>query len=281
MPELPEVETMCRGIRSVVGHSIARVFAPPCPCRPIAMVPTMRTIDRRLRGQVISRVRRLGKRVVLIAGQHALVIHPRMTGMVCLNEPPNRDYLRLQMELSDSAGATLFFWDRRGLGTVELVPADELDRRIADQRLGPDALDIALDQFVARLSNSASPIKVVLLDQRRLAGIGNLYASEILHAAKVHPSRRACDLKPAHWSQVYTHMRRILNEAIAFEGSTLSDGTYRNALNHPGGYQSHHRVYDRAGHRCFVCRRGRIRRIVQAQRSTFYCPICQPLPRRS
>ncbi len=279
MPELPEVETMCRGIQPIVGTTITRVRTPRCACRPISIRPSVRTIDRRLRGLCISHVRRLGKRVLLVAPPYILMIHPRMTGMVCLSLPPDHDYLRLQIDSVGATASTLYFWDRRGLGTVDLLPAAELQQHIAEKRLGPDALDITADELASRMSHSTSPIKVLLLDQRRIAGIGNLYASEILHAAKVHPQRRACDLRPGQWVEIHAHMRRILLEAIAYEGSTLGDGTYRNALNHPGSYQNHHRVYDRAGQRCPTCRRGRIRRIVQAQRATFLCPICQPVPR--
>ncbi|HEX3728154.1 MAG TPA: zinc finger domain-containing protein, partial [Pirellulales bacterium] len=126
------------------------------------------------------------------------------------------------------------------------------------------------------LAGSRREIKVALLDQRALAGIGNLYASEILHLAGIHPRLRCDHLRPAAWQRLHQAMLEILHQAIFHEGSTLGDGTYRNALNQEGGYQNHHRVYDRAGERCPSCGRANIERMVQAQRSTFFCASCQP-----
>ena len=105
--------------------------------------------------------------------------------------------------------------------------------------------------------------------------MGNLYASEILHLAGVHPESRCDALRPVQWNRIHAAMVEVLAEAIRYEGSTLADGTYRNALNGEGGYQQHHRVYDRAGQLCPTCQRSTIERIVQAQRSTFFCPQCQ------
>jgi len=108
-----------------------------------------------------------------------------------------------------------------------------------------------------------------------VAGIGNLYASEILHLSRIHPARPANRLKPAEISRLHEAVQVVLEEAIRDEGSTLSDATYRNALNQNGRYQNKHRVYDRADQPCTTCSTGTIRRIVQAQRSTFFCPECQ------
>jgi formamidopyrimidine-DNA glycosylase len=131
-----------------------------------------------------------------------------------------------------------------------------------------------------RLAASRRAIKVALLDQRTVAGIGNLYASEILHLAGIHPARPCQRLKPGDWQALSAAVVDVLSEAIRYEGSTLSDGTYRNAQNEAGGYQNHHRVYDRAGESCPGCRKAKVVRIVQAQRSTFFCPVCQPVTRR-
>jgi formamidopyrimidine-DNA glycosylase len=119
-----------------------------------------------------------------------------------------------------------------------------------------------------------------LLDQRAVAGIGNLYAAEILHRAGIHPAVRCDRLRGEQWRRIHAAIIEILEMAIRYEGSTLADGTYRNALNESGGYQNHHRVYDREGQACLVCRTGRVERIVQAQRATFFCACCQPLRRR-
>jgi formamidopyrimidine-DNA glycosylase len=119
-------------------------------------------------------------------------------------------------------------------------------------------------------------VKVALLDQRAVAGIGNLYASEILHLAEVHPAKRCDKISRRQWQAIADATHEILEHAIRYEGSTLSDGTYRNALNQNGGYQNHHRVYDRATKPCPRCGPAtQIKRIVQAQRSTFFCAACQ------
>jgi formamidopyrimidine-DNA glycosylase len=109
-----------------------------------------------------------------------------------------------------------------------------------------------------------------------LAGIGNLYASEILHHAGIHPAISCRRLRSAQWLKLHAAMGVILQAAIGHQGSTLRDGTYRIARNKPGDYQLFHRVYQRTGEACLHCGRGRIKRIVQAQRSTFFCPVCQP-----
>jgi formamidopyrimidine-DNA glycosylase len=142
-------------------------------------------------------------------------------------------------------------------------------------------LSISCNELRAALSNCRRPIKVALLDQRALAGIGNLYASEILHRARVNPLRRCDLLRTDEWAAIHSALLEILDEAIRYEGSTLGDGTYRNALNEQGSYQNHHRVYDRADETCTQCGRAKIQRIVQAQRATFFCPACQPRRRRA
>jgi formamidopyrimidine-DNA glycosylase len=275
MPELPEVETMRRGVLPIVGSRIESAERPPCKLRPILLRPRIDAFDRRIRGKRILGVGRRGKRVMIeLEDAQTIVIEPRMTGLVLLADPPNREHLRLRLTLSGGRDKQLLFWDRRGLGTVRLLRAGEVAKLI-DARLGADALVIDAQQLRRRLGNSRRTIKVALLDQAAVAGIGNLYAAEILFRAGIDP-RAACHrLTGPQWERIQKATVEIMEEAIEHEGSTLSDGTYRNALNGEGGYQSHHRVYDRAGSSCPRCRRGTIRRIVQSQRSTFFCPVCQ------
>jgi formamidopyrimidine-DNA glycosylase len=140
-------------------------------------------------------------------------------------------------------------------------------------------MQVSAGELRSRLHSSRRAVKVALLDQRVVAGVGNLYASELLHVARIHPETPCNRLAAKQWSRLHAAMRHILEDAIAHEGSTLSDGTYRNALNNPGSYQNEHRVYDRAGQSCPDCGRAKIRRIVQAQRATFFCPRCQKKPR--
>lgn len=275
MPELPEVETMCRGVLPIIGSQIQSAERPPCPRRPISFQPSIGVFDRRVRGKEISGVERLGKRLILrLEDQQAIVMEPRMTGLVLLSDPPTEEHLRLRLKLSGKRNTQLLFWDRRGLGTVRLFRERELEA-LASSKLGIDALVITADQLRERLGNSRRAIKVALLDQRVVAGIGNLYAAEILFVAGVDPRTRCDRITRPQWNRMTEATRRVLLEAIKHEGSTLSDGTYRNALNDAGGYQNYHRVYDRGGQTCGRCSQGQIRRIVQAQRSTFFCPVCQ------
>jgi len=278
VPELPEVETMVRGIRPhVVGQRIASVRRCRCSRKPITLRPSFPTLSRRIRGQTVTSVRRLAKRVVLeLSSTDSLVIEPRMTGLVLLADPPTTQHLRLEWRF-DGAGphSAMRFWDRRGLGTVTLLRRSEMEEQLGPHRLGPDALSLSLPDWRDRCRRTNRLLKVALLDQKWIAGIGNLYASEILHAAKIPPTTRTRDLSRNGIEWLAEATRTVLHEAIEYEGSTLGDQTYRNVLNRNGRYQSRHRVYGRAGLPCGTCREAIVVRLVQAQRSTFFCPHCQ------
>ncbi|QDT58313.1 Formamidopyrimidine-DNA glycosylase [Stieleria bergensis] len=275
MPELPEVETMCRGIAPIVGQTIVQINRPPCERKAISIKPSVKTIAKKAVGQKVQRIDRLGKRVLIVLeNESAIVIEPRMTGLVLLADPPSTEHLRLQIILHGKPDHNVLFWDRRGLGTVQLLNPSELKRSVID-RLGPDALVATADQLKSILGTSRRAIKVALLDQSAIAGVGNLYASEALFVSGIDPRTRCDQLTKPQWQRLCSAIHSVLREAITHEGSTLSDGTYRNALNDAGSYQNYHRVYDRAVQTCKRCQTGSIRRIVQAQRSTFFCPDCQ------
>jgi formamidopyrimidine-DNA glycosylase len=277
MPELPEVETMRRGILGIVGSHIKDVERVACSRRPILIAPRMDVFHRRAVGRRIRDVGRVGKRVVVhLDSNDAIVLEPRMTGLVLVADPPSREHLRFRCTLSGGAAKELLYWDRRGLGSVRLISAAELEKVFGPEKLGPDALIMSAQLFRERLGSSKRAVKVAMLDQRAVAGIGNLYASEILHLAEVHPARPCTRITRTQWQAIADATQRILKAAIRYEGSTLGDGTYRNALNKEGGYQNHHRVYDRAGENCTRCGAGSaVQRIVQAQRATFCCATCQ------
>jgi formamidopyrimidine-DNA glycosylase len=276
VPELPEVETMRRGIAGIAGSTIAGAGRVKCRRRPIAVEPRAAALARRVIGRRIEDVGRVGKRVVLrLDSGDRLIFEPRMTGLVLVADPPTEEHLRFRLDLAEGPIRQIWYWDRRGLGSVRLLSERQFAERLGDGSLGPDALALSANELRQRLGKSRRAIKVALLDQRAVAGIGNLYASEILHLARVHPAKR-CDLiTAAQWQAIHARIVAVLELAIRHEGSTLSDGTYRNALNQSGGYQNHHCVYDRAGEICRSCGGGPIVRIVQAQRATFYCPACQ------
>lgn len=275
MPELPEVETMRRGIACVVGTVITGVEQPPCPRKPISIRPGLPRLKKRLLDQRIERTGRAGKRVVLwLESGDALLFEPRMTGLVLLVDPPTDEHLRLRLRLAQGNARELLYWDRRGLGNVHCLTAKQFANSYGLEKLGPDALDITAEQYEERLGNSGRVIKVALLDQKAVAGIGNLYAAEILHVAGIHPERQCRLMTAVQWEALTAATHAVLAEAIRYEGSTLSDGTYRNALNKAGGYQNEHRVYGRAGQPCPRCG-AEILRKVHAQRSTFFCGKCQ------
>lgn len=278
MPELPEVETMVRGIQPhVVSRTILSFDRCPNHCKSISIVPSIKKLQKRLVGRQFSGVYRLGKRVVLKVDDGAsVVIEPRMTGLVLLENPPDLSHLRLKWDF-DGKGKydSLYFWDRRGLGVVRLYEPGELEVQLGSKKLGPDAMAFEKSDWIERCSKTRREIKVVLLDQKIVAGIGNLYASEILHLAGISPDLPAVELNSKMFDRLNRAVRTVLTKAIDCEGSTLGDGTYRNALNENGSYQNHHCVYMKAGEICPTCNKGTIERIVQAQRSTFFCPNCQ------
>jgi len=280
MPELPEVETMRRGIAAVVGRRVVSAGRLPCERRPIGVTPGPHGW-RRVVGRTITAVERVGKRVVVVLDSgDRLIFEPRMTGLVLLVDPPTTEHLRFCVDLSTQRQPLqLLYWDRRGLGSVRLMTADEFRATFFTGKVGPDALAVSRVDFPGRFAGSRQPIKVALLDQRRVAGLGNLEASEFLFFAGLHPVTPCDQLSESQWEAIYQRMREVLETAIRYEGSTLSDGTYRTALNQSGGYQNHHRVYDRAALPCSTCGQP-IERIVQAQRSTFFCSHCQPQQRR-
>lgn len=284
MPELPEVETMCRGLHPIIGMQIASALCPKISVKPCGMYPEKGKLLKKLVGCEVLGIERRGKRVVIQLDGGNLVFQPKMTGLVSLTDPPDPGHVRLILKVQKTAGSNrknnaqpeqVFFWDRRGLGTIALWTNEELENHLGPDVLGIDALTISVSELQSRSIKSKRPIKVLLLDQKVVAGVGNLYASEILHRIGVDPTRGADSLSDKEWIALHAAMLDILQTAIRYEGSTLGDGTYRNALNENGSYQNHHQAYDREGERCSKCKRGSIVRIVQAQRATFYCPACQ------
>jgi len=305
MPELPEVETMCRGLSPAIGSTIERIEFPDIPYRPIVTTPAPSQWAARLVGRTIVGIERIAKRVVILvapgnsanktisvdstdkpvgcealqehrAEADRIVFQPKMAGIAMISNPPSAVHTRVVLHLSGASCDRILYWDRRGLGTAHIWTPSECDLYLGPKVLGPDALSITAEVFAQAFRNLKRPVKPALLDQRLVAGVGNLYASEILHRSGIHPERK-CDRIPIKsWQSIHRSMQEILLDAIAHEGSTLNDGTYRNAINGEGGYQNHHRVYGREGETCLGCHRSTIVRIVQSQRSTFFCKTCQP-----
>lgn len=266
---------MRRGILSACRCRIIEVHRPACKKKPLTVRPGWAALRRRAQGQTIRSVGRVGKRLLIHLESDTIVIEPRMSGLVLTEEPPTREHLRLELRLQGGDCDQIRFWDQRGLGTISLFSNRELQDYLQSGKIGPDALDISPEQLKQNLSHRNIAIKVGLLNQGAVAGVGNIYASELLHRAKVHPEKSCKEISPSKWNSIHQFMLEVLHEAIKSEGSTLSDGTYRTSLNQAGDFQNRFRVYDRENETCIRCKKGRIRRIVQAQRSTYYCPSCQ------
>jgi formamidopyrimidine-DNA glycosylase len=276
MPELPEIETIRRDLEaSLLGARIVRVKADD----PLIMPPAeARRLSRALRGQTIESLGRCGKVLVIsVSGGHSVLQRFGMTGQMypLAAGEPLPPHTRMVWELAD--GRRLVYRDARRFGETHLVKTADLDRALGeDCRLGHDALLAALspEVFSVLLADHSVPIKNFLLDQTHLAGIGNIYASEILHRCRIHPETPANALTPTQARLLLRVTREVLAEAVAAQGTTISD--YRTGENLTGGYQKFLRVYGRAGGKCH--RRGcggQIERIVQGGRSTFFCPSCQ------
>jgi len=290
MPELPEVETMCRGLAGAVGGRIVAVEFPRSRVRPLAITPPPATLRRRIGGRTVAAVRRRGKRVLLeLVGDDRsadtlwLAIEPRMTGLMLIVEPPSAEHVRLVLELDHGRAGLqrprrVLFWDRRGLGTISLHDPAGLEAACGAAKLGPDGLAIAGADLAARLARSRRAVKPALLDQRVVAGIGNIYAAEILFRVGIDPRSPCRRLSAEAWESIAAATRRVLAEAVRNEGSSIGDETYRTADNRAGRFQRRHRVYGRADQPCTACGEP-IARIVQSQRSTFFCPRCQTRPR--
>ena len=285
MPELPEVETMRRGLARVVGRRIAAAEFPRSRVRPIVVAPRPSVLASRLVGRTIAAVHRRGKRVVLELSAAKdvplwLAIEPRMTGLMLLAPAPSAEHVRMIVRLAPRRGGpgSFLFWDRRGLGTIRLLDSRGLEAACGAGTLGPDGLAVTAADLAGALGRSRRAVKVALLDQRAVAGIGNIYACEILFRCGIDPRTRCRRLRAADWEAIAAATRRILADAVRLEGSSIGDETYRTVESRPGRFQRRHRVYGRAGAPCAACGEA-VRRIVQSQRATFYCPRCQS-PRR-
>jgi formamidopyrimidine-DNA glycosylase len=276
VPELPEVETVRRALAPLLeGRRLERVriddLRLTLPLDPAG-------VARRLRGERIERVDRRGKYLVLrFESGRVLLVHLRMTGSFRhaaggkLDDDP---YRRATARLDD--GSALGYRDVRRFGTWLLLEPDEVEPYLA-ARLGPEPLGAAFTPraLAARLASRRVPVKTAILDQRTVAGVGNIYADEALWRARIHPLREAQGLDAAEIRALHRAIRRALEVGIAHQGSTLTD--YRQPNGEPGGMQHEFKVYGRLGEPCDRCGTP-IERIVVGGRGTWYCPACQRSP---
>lgn len=275
MPELPEVETVARGVaRLVTGRTIESVVL----LRADIAHGIARPCDKLLRGRKIDRVSRQAKHIRIdLAGGLTFIVHLGMTGRLSVSPrelpPPKHTHLRIRFA---GHADELRFCDPRRFGGVWLIDdkpsqaADWIGRRLPP--VGADPLSLAPASW-SRLMARPRQIKALLLDQQPISGVGNIYCDESLHRAGIHPLSRAGDLPSVAVRRLYRELRRVLREAIAAGGSSVSD--YRDAAGEPGWFQIRHRVYGREGQPCKRCRTP-IEKLVVAGRGTHLCPRCQP-----
>lgn len=228
-------------------------------------------LARKLAGRRIESVKRRGKYILIGLDQGVLVVHLGMTGQLLLDgKPKDHTYgtFHLDKGLGGESGSLLAYRDPRQFGSIGWYK----DTKDAIGKLGPEPLEISADEFEARLKKRKTRIKALLLNQTFVAGVGNIYADEILFAAKVHPLALAAKLSKPRIAAVHQAMREILTMAIEHGGSSISD--YVNAAGEQGWFQVLHNAYGREGEPCLRCG-GVIQKILVAQRGTHFCAQCQ------
>jgi formamidopyrimidine-DNA glycosylase len=278
VPELPEVEIAARNLRRwAVGRRIERVETDP-RARRLFRPASGAALARALPGRPVQAVGRLGKRLLITLGGAeplGLLSHLGMTGKWLRRKPGEEPpgHSRARIFLDD--GATLHYRDPRLFGRLALVPGARFQALPEIQALGPDPLQAGVDpaRLAEALGRTRRAIKVALLDQRIAAGVGNIYAAEALFRARIDPRRPARNLTRAEVARLARAILEALREAVRAQASP--EPTYVEE-----GGENPFLVYAKAGERCPRCRRAAIRRIVQAQRSTFFCPRCQRAPGR-
>ena len=283
MPELPEVETVRRGLLPVMEGA---VIAQAEVRRPDLRWPFPERMAERLTGARVTRLARRSKYILaeLDTGE-TLIVHLGMSGRMLIAGAPTpgvfhheevvpqkHDHVVLHMD----NGATITFNDARMFVAMDLAPTEGIDQHWLIEKLGPEPLSNAFNEtYLAEvLSGKNTPIKSALLDQRIVSGLGNIYVCEVLFRARLSPTRKAGKIARARTGALVPIVREVLSDAIEAGGSSLRD--YRQADGELGYFQHRFQVYDREGEACVTpdCN-GTITRITQSGRSTFYCPQCQ------
>jgi len=269
MPELPEVETIRRSLLlHVVGARVTGVTVRERRLRR----PLQRDFAARLRGRRIVELERRGKYLLFhLDDARVLLVHLGMSGSLELVPPDRPSEPHDHVAIALDSGVVLVFNDPRRFGLMRIARSDDLTEL---RQVGRDTLTAApsLEEWRALVRDRRLPIKNLLMDQRVLGGVGNIYASEMLFQAGIRPRRRAASLRAQELARLSDAMRAVLEEAVGLGGSSISD--YRDANGRPGTFQMRHAVYDRAGDPCRTCG-STIKRVVLSGRSTFYCPRCQ------
>ena len=276
MPELPEVETVVRDLRPlVVGRTVVAVEVGERKLRR----PWAAAWADAVAGETVGAIRRRGKWILLdLSGGARLVVHLGMTGQFTAVAAglPRPDHLHVVFTLSGCV--ELRFRDVRRFGSVELVPDEAAALAALDGKLGPEPFDIPAAAFHSAVTGTARTLKALLLDQTLVAGVGNIYADEALHRAKLHPEARGTQLTKPQVSHLREAITAVITHAIEARGSTIRDYVGGSGLK--GGFQREFRVYGRTGEPCVACGTP-IERVRVAGRSSHFCPRCQPPSRKA
>lgn len=271
MPELPEVETVRRGLEKLIlGKKISNI-----DIRYPKMIKTdLAEFKRELPGQVIQSMGRRGKYLIFYLSDKVLISHLRMEGKYFYypDQVPERKHAHLFLRFEDCG--TLVYEDVRKFGTMELLAPELLEAYFLSKKLGPEPTkqDFDLPTFQKALQKSKKTIKSHLLDQTLVAGLGNIYVDEVLWRTKIHPSRLSNSLTAQEARKVHDETIKVLGQAVEKGGSTIR--TYTNAFGEDGTMQEFHEVYDKAGQACSRC--GTIIEKIQlGGRGTHFCPNCQ------
>ena len=285
MPELPEVETVARGLRqAILGRRILSVTLGKTD-----FIDDPAALEQHLPGCRIEAVERYGKFMLLRlsavngntcaaangdAAPASLLVHLGMTGQIAPSPAaqPLEKHTHVCLLLDD--GRELRYTDSRRFGRIAYLTKDVLAEELAG--FGVDPLQASKDEFADRICERRARIKALLLNQSVLRGVGNIYADESLWKAKIHPARLGAKLSRNQAETLRRALQDILRKAIVLRGSSISD--FLDAEGEPGEYQRHHRAYGREGKNCYRCKTA-IRRAIVAGRSSYFCPKCQPSPR--
>ena len=285
MPELPEVETVARGLRqAILGRRILSVTLGKTD-----FIDDPAALEQHLPGRQIEAVERFGKFMLLRlsavnreasvvtngdAAPASLLVHLGMTGQIAPSPAgqPLEKHTHVCMLLDD--GRELRYTDARRFGRIAYLTKALLDEELSG--FGADPLEVSKEEFANRICGRRARIKALLLEQSVLRGVGNIYADESLWKAKIHPARLGANLSRKQSETLRHVLQNILRKAIVLRGSSISD--FLDAEGEPGEYQRHHRAYGREGKNCYRCKTP-IRRAIVAGRSSYFCPRCQPSPR--
>ena len=269
MPELPEVETIRRGLaKNIIGKKIAGFDcdSPKMINRPLA------EYKKTLIGRQIKAVERRAKMIIFdLSGDWRLFFHLKLTGQLVFSGPTR--FTHATFLFSDKSH--LYFNDIRKFGWVRLYRSRELEEKLEEMKLGPEPLNDDFTPAVFKTILKKKPnnkIKVFLMDPQNIVGIGNIYSDEICFFARVRPDRPVKTLTEKEITLLFKGIKKILNEAVKYEGTSVSD--YVNALGEAGAYTKKLRVYRRYGQKCYLCK-GVVRRLKLGGRTSSFCPNCQ------